>query len=150
MEYSRKPTKSIPKENQLKILNKIYQTYLVSTTAWIVLTMIYRSVIELSSLYILVGKGRRGTLVGFCSTGQLNVLFADELVVCIWNIVIYYLMWAIRPPWAECILWSWLFIQSLQLFWSILPCLCVYTCFIGDMYISYYLCMFSPVYSSLK
>ena len=33
MEYSRSPTKSIPKENQLKILNKIYQTYLVSTTA---------------------------------------------------------------------------------------------------------------------
>ena len=32
MEYSRRPTKSIPKENQLKILNKIYQTYLVSTT----------------------------------------------------------------------------------------------------------------------
>ena len=34
MEYSRRPTKSIPKENQLKILNKIYQTYLVSTTEW--------------------------------------------------------------------------------------------------------------------
>ena len=33
MEYSRRPTKSIPKENQLKILNKIYQIYLVSTTA---------------------------------------------------------------------------------------------------------------------
>ena len=32
MEYSRRPTKSIPKENQLKILNKIYQIYLVSTT----------------------------------------------------------------------------------------------------------------------
>ena len=32
MEYSRRPTKGIPKENQLKILNKIYQTYLVSTT----------------------------------------------------------------------------------------------------------------------
>ena len=32
MEYSRRPTKSIPKENQLKILNKIYQTYLVFTT----------------------------------------------------------------------------------------------------------------------
>ena len=32
MEYSRRPTKSIPKENQLKILNKMYQTYLVSTT----------------------------------------------------------------------------------------------------------------------
>ena len=32
MEYSRRPTKSIPKENQLKTLNKIYQTYLVSTT----------------------------------------------------------------------------------------------------------------------
>ena len=32
MEYSRRPTKSIPKENQLNILNKIYQTYLVSTT----------------------------------------------------------------------------------------------------------------------
>ena len=35
MEYSRRPTKSIPKENQLKILNKIYQTYLVSTTVMI-------------------------------------------------------------------------------------------------------------------
>ena len=32
MEYSCRPTKSIPKENQFKILNKIYQTYLVSTT----------------------------------------------------------------------------------------------------------------------
>ena len=32
MEYSRRPIKNIPKENQLKILNKIYQTYLVSTT----------------------------------------------------------------------------------------------------------------------
>ena len=32
MEYSRRPTKGVPKENQLKILTKIYQTYLVSTT----------------------------------------------------------------------------------------------------------------------
>ena len=32
MEYSRRPTKSTPKENQLKVLNRIYQTYLVSTT----------------------------------------------------------------------------------------------------------------------
>ena len=32
MEYSRRPTKSIPKENELKTLNKIYQTHLVSTT----------------------------------------------------------------------------------------------------------------------
>ena len=31
MEYPRGPTKSISKENQSKILNKIYQTYLVST-----------------------------------------------------------------------------------------------------------------------
>ena len=31
MEYSSRLTKSIPKENQLKILNKMYQTYLVST-----------------------------------------------------------------------------------------------------------------------
>ena len=35
MEYSRRPTKSIAKENQLKILNKIYQIYLVSTTVTI-------------------------------------------------------------------------------------------------------------------
>ena len=35
MEYSRRPTKSILKENQLKTLNKIYQTYLVSTTSLI-------------------------------------------------------------------------------------------------------------------
>ena len=39
MEYSRRPTKSIPKENQLKILNKIYQTYLVSTTLCIVMPL---------------------------------------------------------------------------------------------------------------
>ena len=32
MEYSRRPTKNIPKENQLKILNRIYQTYFVSPT----------------------------------------------------------------------------------------------------------------------
>ena len=30
--HSHMPTKSIPKENQLKILNEIYQTHLVSTT----------------------------------------------------------------------------------------------------------------------
>ena len=28
MEYSRRPTEGIPKENQLKILNKIYETLL--------------------------------------------------------------------------------------------------------------------------
>ena len=32
MEYSRRYTKNIPNENQSKILNKIYQIYLVSTT----------------------------------------------------------------------------------------------------------------------
>ena len=43
MEYSRRPTKSIPKENQLKILNKIYQTYLVSTTDGIIVNRCPRS-----------------------------------------------------------------------------------------------------------
>ena len=48
MEYSRRPTKSIPKENQLKILNKIYQIYLVSTT--IVMTCIVKYVTILEQL----------------------------------------------------------------------------------------------------
>ena len=46
MEYSRRPTKNIPKENQLKILNKIYQTYLVSTTDGILCNWLLALVFE--------------------------------------------------------------------------------------------------------
>ena len=41
MEYSRRPAKSIPTENQPKILNTIYQIYLVSTTVIIYILIRY-------------------------------------------------------------------------------------------------------------
>ena len=54
MEYSRRPTKSIPKENQLKTLNKIYQTYLVSTT-------MYLSPASWQAIIIFIGCSRNQT-----------------------------------------------------------------------------------------
>ena len=58
MEYSRRPTKSIPKENQLKILNKIYLTYLVSTTDiftrkyWSIQNCYYRCFISIRAIVL--------------------------------------------------------------------------------------------------
>ena len=75
MEYSRRPTKSIPKENQLKPLNKIYQTYLVSTTE-------SNKFYNLLSIILIVSR------ITYSNNG-----ITKNKVACLW---IYILSWVLK------------------------------------------------------
>ena len=80
MEYSRRPTKSIPKENQLKILNKIYQTYLVSTTLWKPSAVKMAQFALILTKWMTLAKGRHDQLCYVCVATLAPNLVHDSWV----------------------------------------------------------------------